>query len=413
MPEYVVRLLAPDGRAVEQRVRAPDRQGVAAALGVPSRCVLSVGLATADATPARRGLKAPVPRLSSLRGAPRSSFPARLFSQELAVLLDAGIPLLEALETLAEKEARVQVAAAIKALVDDLRTGLPLSEALGRQRERHGDLLLAIVAASERTGQLSASLRQHAAYLGWIEGLRARLLAAAMYPMLLLAAGGAVMLFLLLFVLPRFALVLEDLGHGDLPWASRALLHLGQLADAHPGAVMGGLLAAGLAAAALWRSTRARAALVALSWRAPWLGERLRVLALARLYRTLGMLLSTGVPVAQALVIAQRVVAAPDRAALEAATLRVSQGGRLSEALDRHGLATPVSRRMVRVGERSGQLAGMLERAAAFHDEEVVRFTDFVTRALSPVLMLIMGLLIGGIVVLMYLPIFQLAEQIQ
>jgi general secretion pathway protein F len=92
---------------------------------------------------------------------------------------------------------------------------------------------------------------------------------------------------------------------------------------------------------------------------------------------------------------------------------RVREGARLSDALQRHELTTPVSLRMVRVGEQTGELGPMLERAATFYDEELARFTEWVGKVISPALMLIMGILIGGIVVLMYLPIFQVAEQIQ
>jgi len=137
------------------------------------------------------------------------------------------------------------------------------------------------------------------------------------------------------------------------------------------------------------------------------------VLALARLYRSMGMLLASGVPVLPALRIVQDVVALPWRPAVAAVAEQIARGERFSDALEAHELATPVARRMVRVGERSGELAAMLERAAAFHDEEAVRLTELLTRAINPALMLVMGVLIGGIIVLMYLPIFQLVEQVQ
>ena len=139
----------------------------------------------------------------------------------------------------------------------------------------------------------------------------------------------------------------------------------------------------------------------------------LRVLALARLYRSLGMLLAAGVPVLTALGIVRGVVALPWREAVAQAGARVERGERLSEAFEAEDLATPVARRMLRVGERSGEVPAMLERAASFHDEEAVRLTEMLTRLVNPALMLVMGLVIGGIIVLMYLPIFQLVEQIQ
>ncbi|MDY0748830.1 type II secretion system F family protein [Paucibacter sp. R3-3] len=398
MPSYQARVFGPDGAVRTQRIDAADRQSVAAALGVAPQHVLAVQeLSTKTA---ERGT------------AKTKNFPLRLFSQELAVLLDAGIALLEALNTLREKEANGAVRQALDAVIDSVEQGLPLSAAMRRQPQAFDELVCAIVSANERTGQLSTALAQHAQYLAWVENLRSRLVAACIYPLMLLAVGGAVILFLLLFVLPRFAGILDGLNT-DLPWASRMLILFGQTAGQHPGAVLGALAALLAVGAALWRNEALRLRLQASLWTLPGLGARLRVLALARLYRSLAMLLASGVPVLPALRIVQDVVAAPWRPAVGAACARIERGERLSEVLEGENLATPVARRMVRVGERSGEVAGMLERAAAFHDEEAVRLTELLTRAINPALMLVMGVLIGGIIVLMYLPIFQLAEQVQ
>jgi general secretion pathway protein F len=148
------------------------------------------------------------------------------------------------------------------------------------------------------------------------------------------------------------------------------------------------------------------------AWSLPVLGAKLRLLALARLFRTLGMLLAAGVPAVAALKTARSVVAPSMRDALDMATQAVSGGMSLSAAFDAAGLATPVSSRMFRVGERSGALGQMLAQAAEFYDEELVRLGEFVTHLVNPLLMLLMGGLIGLIVVLLYMPIFQLAEQV-
>jgi general secretion pathway protein F len=386
-----------DGAVSVERVQAPDRAAVAAALGVAPQHVLAViELAPEPARPWRRR---------------PARFPLQLFSQELSVLLDAGIALLEALQTLREKEANLAVRAALDAVLSQIEQGQPLSAALRQQPETFDELVCAIVAANERTGQLATALAQHARYLAWVDALRSRLIAALVYPLMLLGVGGAVILFLLLYVLPRFAGILEATS-ADLPWASRVLIQFGQTAGAHPALVLGALAAVG---AALWlglRQPAVRERAQALVWTLPGLGPRLRVLALARLYRSLAMLLASGVPVHAALQIVVDVVAAPWRGAVRAAGEAIARGERLSSAFEAQDLATPVARRMLRVGERSGEVAAMLERAAAFHDEEAARLTELLTRVLNPALMLVMGVLIGGIIVLMYLPIFQLVEQV-
>jgi general secretion pathway protein F len=346
------------------------------------------------------------------RAAARGRFPLRLFSQELAVLLRAGVPLLEALRSLREQETSFYVTGVLDDILDPLSTGQSLSASLRRRPDAFDALFVAVVAASEQTGQTESGLVQHASYLLWVERLRDKLVAASIYPATLLVAGSAVLLFLVLFVVPRFAGILET-GGRDLPAASRALLVVGRFGDAHPWLSIG--IAAVLLATPLlaWREPAVRAAAVARLWQMPVLGSRLRLLALARFYRTASMLIGAGVPAVAALLRSRDVIAAPLRPQLDDAIDAVKRGERFSLALDRAGLTTPVSLRMVRVGEQSGELGRMLGEAAAFHDEELTRLTEIVTRIVNPAIMLVMGGVIGAVVVLMYLPIFQLAEQVQ
>jgi general secretion pathway protein F len=398
MPEFRALIHVPPHGVKRVRVHAPRAGAVAAALGLPPLRLLGVEEVRASAVRPARG------------------FSLRLFSQELALLLDAGVPLFEALTTLHEKDAARSQSAVLQRVLDSLREGRPLSAALAAEPAAFDALFVAVVSASERTGQLPTALRDHAAYLSWSEALRSRIAAACIYPALLLLAGAAVVLFLLLYVLPRFAGVFDGLG-SNLPAASRWLIDLGVFAAAHPAPI--GLLLAGLAVAAvvLWTwpglRTAFHARAMGLLLRCPGIGPRLRTVALARLYRGMGLLLSAGVTVLPALRLLHGVLPQPMRGALHDAGQAVHNGRRLSDALQAQALATPVALRMLRVGESSGELPAMLERAAAFHDEEIARLAELITRTVNPVLMLIMGVVIGGIVVLMYLPIFSLMEQVQ
>ena len=338
--------------------------------------------------------------------------PRRLFCQELAVLLDAGIPLYEALQTLKEKEGDAAVAAVLARLCVALSEGQTLAQAMRVQPEAFTTLLVASIEAAQRTGQLTQALRQHAAYLAWVQGLRDKLVGAAIYPMILIGASLLVIGFLTVFVVPRFAEIYDGMG-GELPWLSGLLLQLGRSLGEHPVQALMGLVV--VLALAVWaaRLPATRQWVGARLWQAPVVGERLRLIELASLYRTLGLLLQAGVPVVSALGSSAELMGAVLRPALDRARQRVAEGQRLSEALQAEQLVTPVSVRMVRVGEQTGELGPMLERAAHFYDEELARFTDWVGKVVNPVLMLVMGVVIGGIVVLMYLPIFQVAEQIQ
>lgn len=393
MPEFQAQVFEPPRGLQWLRVQADSAAGVAQALGRPASAIIAV-----------RAVDKP----GRLAGR-RRRLDLRQFSQELALLLQSGLPLLEALETLRERDA---AGGALVAVIAALRQGRPLSAALSQDAQTFDALFVAIVAASERSGQLVPALKNHAAYLAWSQGLRSKLAAAAIYPLLLLTAGLSVVVFLLLYVLPRFAAVFDGLGD-SVPNASRYLIGFGVWAASSP-LWTGSLLAAlPLAALLCWRWPLARQAAAHLLWRAPGLGPRWRVVALARLYRGMALLLAAGVPVSAAMRLLHGVVPAPLQQPLTEAARAVESGQRLSLALHAQSLATPVAQRMLRVGEGSGELALMLERAATFHDEEIAQLSELVTRAVNPVLMLIMGVLIGGIVILMYLPIFSLMERVQ
>ena len=395
MPHYDVRYVA-SSRLSERRVQAKSADAVAQVLGIAPALIASVSQV---GTPLLRP------------GARR--FPLRLFSQELSVLLAAGIPLLEALRTLREKEAATHVSAALDGVIDALSQGQTFSAALATQPEAFDELFVAVASSAERSGQLRPALAEHAAYLAWTEQLSARLVGALVYPALLVVASGGVILFLLLFVVPRFAGVLEGMGDEALPMASQVLLIVGQWTSEHSALTLA--IAAAIAAAPwlAWRDARLRRATESALWQLPALGPRLRLIGLTRLYRTAGMLLDAGMPLVPALRTAAGVASPRLRDALAQTITDVERGERLSAALQRAALATPVALRMVRVGEHSGSLGSMLGEAARFHNEEMQRLTELVSRLVNPVLMLVMGTVIGSIVVLLYLPIFQLAERVQ
>lgn len=394
MAEFDVRYLDARRQPAQARVQATDAGGVAAVLGLSPAALLAVEPVAAKPLKARGG-----------------RFPRRQFAQQLAVLLRAGIPLLEALQTLQSQDNPPAVSGALAGVIERIQLGESFSAALASQPAAFDDLFVAVVEASERSGQVEQALFEQASYLAWTEQLRGKLVAAAIYPAMLVTAGTAVVLFLLVFVVPRFAGLLDGVG-GDLPLASRVLIAVGSFSGAHPAALL--LIAAGLVALPVWAWRRGlREALQARLWRLPLIGPRLHLLALAQLYRCLAMLLLAGVPIVPALTNARGVTAAHLRAALDRATEAVRLGERLSLSLQREGLATPVSLRMLRVGEHSGELGSMLAQAAGFYDEELTRLSDLVTRLINPALMLVMGLVIGTVVVLMYLPIFQLVDQVQ
>ena len=337
----------------------------------------------------------------------KGKFPTTLFTVELLSLLEAGLNLVEALQTLAEKEPSEVLSAILAAI----HRGEPFSQAVGAMPQHFSPLYVATIKAAERTGNVAEALGRYIAYQEELDRVRKKIVSASIYPAILIAVGGIVLAFLMFYVVPRFASVYDDMG--KLPFFSKLLLSFGSFV-ANNGAVLG-LAFAGLIGGAVWALTRAevRAWLNTQLWRVPALGERMKVYQLARLYRTAAMLLRAGIPAVRALDMVKDLLAVHLRPQLMKAKRSIEQGVAMSAALGAVGLATPVAAHMMVVGERSGEMGQMLAQIARFHDDEVSRWVEWFTKAFEPILMAVLGLAIGGVVVLMYMPIFELAGSLR
>ena len=346
-----------------------------------------------------------------LRGA-QERFPLGLFSQELLVLIEAGVPLIESIQTLAERERRKEFRTLLEQIDAIVRQGNTFSSALGQFPQAFPALYIATVQASEKTGDLAPALARYVTYQNQIEVIRKRVLNASIYPLLLLGAGGLVSLFLLLYVVPRFSHIYEERGV-NLPIFSRLLLAWGQMVEGRSVLVIGALV--GLVAAIVYTLTQpaVRASVGDALWRLPAIGERLKLYQLARFYRTIGMLLRGGMPMLQALQMGQNLLHPVLRTHLAAASRAISEGLPVSQSMEANNLTTPVALRMLAVGEQGGNMGEMMDRIAGFHDEEISRWIDWFTRLFEPLLMAAIGIVIGGIVILMYMPIFELAGSLQ
>jgi general secretion pathway protein F len=339
-------------------------------------------------------------------------FPATLFSMELMSLLEAGLNLVEALQTLAEKEAHGERQEVLSGLLAAIHRGEPFSQAVAGYPDQFSALYVATVKASERTGSMREALGRYIAYQDELERVRKKVVSASIYPAILMIVGLLVIGFLMFYVVPRFARVYEDMA-GTLPFFSQLLLAFGEFVGNHaPGLALALVAGSG---AALWALSRqdVRAWLNSRLWRIPALGSRMKVYQLARLYRTAGMLLRAGIPAVRALDMVRDLLAAHLRPSLSRAKTLIEQGQPMSAAMGAAGLATPVAARMMAVGEKSGDMGEMFTQIARFHDDEIARYIDWFTRAFEPLLMAVLGVSVGGVVVLMYMPIFELAGSIK
>ncbi|HEU4842757.1 MAG TPA: type II secretion system F family protein [Burkholderiaceae bacterium] len=335
-------------------------------------------------------------------------FPLLQFSQELLALLEAGLNLGEAMATLRNKENRPGARATLAAIERALQQGQSFSDTLAGLPAIFPDIYVATVHAAERSGNLPEALARYVAYQLQFDAIRKKLVSAAIYPAMLLVVGTLVTLFLLGYVVPKFSVVYESSGR-EIPWMSQMLLGFGRTLAAHPWLCLGALggtvaaVALGLGHAAL------RARLILAVLRLPVLAARAAEFRLARCYRALSLLLHAGIPLAKALAMTNAMLLPAQQAQLALARRAVEQGLPFSAALEQHGLATPVAQSLLKVGENTGRLGDMLERSAKFHDEQFARWVDWASRLLEPLLMTVIGVVIGGVVVLMYMPIFELA----
>lgn len=394
--QYEVRALSPDNLIVRLTVDAQDETDV-------QRQMQARGLYAAAIAPARAGLSAGLGLRST---GPRLSLP--LFSQELLALLNAGLSIVECVEALQEKEANASVSAVMARLLAGLRDGKRFSAVLAEQGQLFPPLYVGIVRAAENTSDLPRALARYIEYRQRVDSVRGKLASAAIYPAILLAVGAVVTAFLIGYVVPRFAEVYHDAGR-TLPGLSGMMLGWGQFASRHGGALAAALALSGLALYVCVRRAVARVGVGRLLAGVPGLGERLRILALSRLYLTLGMLLEGGISIVAAIQTLDTVIAPELREDLARAGAQIEAGLSLSTAFEASGLTTPVSLRMLRVGERSGELGQMLMQSASFYDGEISRWIDRFMRMFEPLLMAAIGLVVGTIVVLLYMPIFDLA----
>jgi general secretion pathway protein F len=342
----------------------------------------------------------------------RSSFPLGQFSQELLTLLNAGLALVESIETLCEKEGKPERKNILEKLVADLYRGSSFSSALGQYPNVFPALFVATVKASERTGGLPEALEKYVAYQGQLDTVKKKVISASIYPALLVVAGSMVIAFLLGYVVPRFSRIFEDMG-GEIPWMSKVLIQWGHFVQAY-GTMLLAFVVSAIVAVVVWLRRPGTLELL-VSWlqRVPSIGERIRIYQLARFYRSLGMLLRGGMPAVSSLELVAGLLPGTLNQQLTGATRLVREGTPISQAMEKSGLTSSVSARMLRVGERTGQMGEMMERIAMFYDSEISQWIDWFVKLFEPLLMAFIGLIIGFIVVIMYFPIFELAGSIR
>jgi type IV pilus assembly protein PilC len=336
-----------------------------------------------------------------------------IFSRQLATMLSAGIPLVQGFEIIGAGHDNKAMQKLILGIKTDLESGTALAEALGKHPLYFDDLYVNLVTAGEQAGALDTLLDKVATYKEKTEAIKKKIKKALFYPAAVLVVAVIVTMILLIFVIPQFESLFKGFG-ADLPGFTRMVIDLSKFVQTKGwllGIVVGGGI--GFYLYTRKRSQKLREIEDKFLLKMPIIGNILEKAAIARFARTLSTMFSAGVPLVEAL---QSVAGATGNVVYEKAVLRmkdeVATGQRLQRAMENTGLFPNMVIQMVAVGEESGSLDEMSGKVADFFEADVDNAVDSMSSLLEPLIMAILGVLVGGLVVAMYLPIFKMGAVI-
>ncbi|TGU70864.1 type II secretion system F family protein [Geomonas terrae] len=334
-----------------------------------------------------------------------------LFNQEFLVLLKAGLPIIQALDTILESGTG-KLNEILGAVREDIKGGLALSAALEKYPRIFPQLYIASIRAGERTGDLPQTIRRYIAFLKRTEGFRGKIISSLFYPAILISVAVIAIALLLVYVVPTFSQIYADSGNA-LPVPTQMLINSTKaLRQYLP--VFIGMVAVGIVLFRRWKETEAgRYRVDAMKIKTPFVGAIAIRYALAGFTRTLATVLGSGIPVVEAM---RMSIGTLNNKVLERGLLmavhRVEEGSKLSTALENMKLLPPLALRMLSVGETTGALEEMLGDISDYFEEEIERNLHILSTAIEPAIMIVMGVVIGTIIITMYLPIFKIASTV-
>jgi type IV pilus assembly protein PilC len=335
-----------------------------------------------------------------------------VFGRQFATMINSGLPLIQCLEILGDQVENPHLARIIQEVSSDVEAGNTLSDSLAKHDRVFTPLFVNMVAAGEAGGILDRVLYRLAEYLEKSNNIRRKVKGALIYPGVVISIAIIVTIFLLVFVIPTFAKLFESSGL-NLPLPTRFTIAASNFMMAAWPLLLILSIASVVGLRRYYRTDRGEYRIDNLLLKIPHLGELLRKASIARFSRTLGTLLSSGVPILDAMEITattsgNRVI----QEAVMQSRSSIATGDTISEPLGKSTVFPPMVVQMIRVGEETGEMDNMLDKIADFYEEEVDVAVETLTSVLEPILIVGIGMIVGGMVVSMYLPIFRLASAI-
>ena len=335
------------------------------------------------------------------------------FNQELLVLIRSGLPVLQVLETLIEQMEASGLREVLREVRDEIKSGNALSDAFGKYPHFFPHLYVAAIRAGEKTGDLSLTIGRFIEYQKRVEVIRAKIRSAAFYPILLTTLASCVLFFMLFYVVPNFTKIFTD-ANLELPLLTRLLIGFADGLTHYFPLLAGGVVVTVFLFRRFLHSIGGRFFLDRMLLRLPFFGRLAQDYGISSFARTLGTTLASGTPLVPAMMMSRGTL---NNRCLEtemaAAVQRVEEGTALSESLARASFFPPIALRMITVGETTGALTEMLGDLADYYESEVEKRLVKLTTMIEPILMMVMGLMIGLIVLAMYIPIFQMGQTVR
>ena len=332
-----------------------------------------------------------------------------VFCRIFSTMINAGLPLIQCLDLLAQQEDNKVFAKIIRKIKEDIEGGTSLTDAIKKYPKVFDDLFVNLIAAGEAGGILDVVLARLSNYMEKAMKLKSRVKGAMTYPIVVLVISFGVVALLLLKVIPVFQKMFEGMG-GQLPGPTMMVIAASEFAQSYWWFILGILIVIFIAFNRFYKTKKGRWTIDSLLLKAPIFGLLLKKVAVAKFSRTLSTMLSSGVPILEALTIVSRT---SGNIVVEDALLKtrqsISEGQSIAEPLEAAKIFPPMVVQMIAVGEATGALDAMLSKIADFYDDEVDAAVNAMTTLLEPVMMVFLGVLLGGLIIAMYLPIFKLA----
>lgn len=338
-----------------------------------------------------------------------------IFTRQLATLIDAGLPLLRGLSVLAKQERNSVLKSTIAKVADSVQGGSTFSEGLAQHPRLFNNLYVNMVRAGELGGVLEVVLTRLAEFQEKAQKVKNKVVAAMVYPIIVLALALAIMGFLMVFIVPRFEAIFHDmLGDKPLPAITRFVISVSGFVQTQWAILLGALLGIIILYKVAARTRTARVVFDRIKLRAPLFGDLIRKTSISRFSRTLGTLVTSGVPILQALTITRETAGNMVIArAISQVHDRVKEGESIVLPLEASGAFPPMVVSMIDVGEETGQLPEMLLKIAEVYDDEVDNAVAALTSLLEPIMIVLLALIVGTIVIALFMPLISIISGLQ